>query len=175
MPGCREKGGLQEAGRQGTGKPRERVMQFCQKIRQGVIPTRPDISAGIIEPVQVQDLVEDALRMKLGAVTRDGVTVVKDFAQLPVLPLDRGRVLQILVNLVNNTSQAMAGVDGESRRMTLGLEMAQGGRLRITVSDQGEGISRENLSRTLTATSPGAGKGASFSLEIPVESAGGRT
>lgn len=161
-------------------------------------------SSSIIEPVRIQDLVEDALRMNLGALTRHEVTVVKEFASVPVLPLDKARLLQILINLISNAKQSLDAVKQGSRRMTLALEFTKERLLRISVSDQGEGIAAENLSRifnhgfttrknghgfglhscalaakemggTLSAESAGAGMGATFTLEIPVEAAGGTT
>lgn len=156
-------------------------------------------AASMKAPVQVRDLVEDALRMNAGALSRHEVTVVKDFAEVPVLPLDRHRVLQILVNLISNAKQAMDG-GGCSHRMTLRLgvaELANGRCLRICVEDEGEGIPKENLTRifnhgfttrpnghgfglhscilaaremggSLSAHSDGPGRGAIFTLELPL-------
>jgi signal transduction histidine kinase len=104
----------------------------------------------VVEPVQVAELLDDALRMNAGALLRHEVTVVKDLADLPLLPLDRHRLLQILVNLISNAKQAMAGVVGQVRRMTLRADFADGAdgrRLRISVADEGEGIAAENLAR----------------------------
>jgi two-component system, NtrC family, sensor kinase len=114
-----------------------------------------------------------------------------------VLPLDKGRVLQILVNLISNARQAMDATRGGPRRITLRAELVDGSRLRLSVSDEGEGIDATNLSRifshgfttkkgghgfglhscalaakemggTLSAQSAGPGLGASFTLEVPV-------
>lgn len=154
----------------------------------------------LLEAVRVQDLVEDALRMNAGALTRHEVTVVREFAAVPVLALDRHRILQILINLISNAKYAMDGVDGLSRRMTLGIDLVDGGegqRLRLRVADEGEGIPAENLARifghgfttrrnghgfglhsaalaaremggTLAAASEGPGRGAVFTLELPL-------
>lgn len=155
----------------------------------------------VVESVQIQELVEDALHMSAGSQARHGVTVVREFAEVPLLPLDRHRMLQILVNLIRNAEQAMAGDTGRPQRMTLRVEMVDGvgGRqLRVSVADEGEGISAENLTRifghgfttrqdghgfglhscalaaremggSLTAHSDGVGQGATFVLELPVD------
>ncbi|MFZ2853015.1 MAG: hypothetical protein WAZ34_02755, partial [Rhodocyclaceae bacterium] len=49
----------------------------------------------LVEPVQIRDLVDDALRMNAGALMRHDVTVIKGCAEVPLLPLDRHRILQI--------------------------------------------------------------------------------
>ena len=75
---------------------------------------------------------------------------MRRYADVPTTPLDRPRLLQILVNLVANAAQAMEDIPVASRRLTVatGIVQEEGGeRLRITVRDEGEGIARENLTR----------------------------
>ncbi len=103
-----------------------------------------------VEFLKLDELLEDALRMNAGALTRHKVEVVKNIAELPALPLDRHRLLQILVNLISNAKHAMNGVSDRSPRITLGaalVEVADRRVLRITVADNGEGIAPENLVR----------------------------
>jgi len=160
--------------------------------------------SSVVVPVQICDLAEDALRMNSGALARHQVTVVKEFAEVPVLQLDKGRVLQILVNLISNAKNAMTGMVGGSHQITLRVDMDMnvdaGSSLRVSVRDEGEGITQENLTRifghgfttrkaghgfglhscalaarqmggTLTAHSDGPGKGATFTLELPIDTA----
>jgi two-component system NtrC family sensor kinase len=154
----------------------------------------------LIEPVRVADLMEDALRLNAASMLRHAIAVVKDFADIPALPLDKHLVLQILVNLIGNAKHAMDGIADRPHEMTLRtalLPASEGGRLTIIVQDNGEGISPQNLTRlfthgfttrkaghgfglhscalaaqamggTISAKSEGAGKGAVFTLELPV-------
>jgi signal transduction histidine kinase len=107
-------------------------------------------SASLAEPVRLQDLIEDALRMNAGSLARHEVRVVQEVQALPPLLLDKPRVVQILVNLIGNAKQAMAGVAGRAHEMALRVDVvegAQGQRLRMRVEDNGQGIAPENVAR----------------------------
>lgn len=152
--------------------------------------------SSLTEPTQIQTLVEDALHMHAESLTRHHVSVEKTYAQVPELPLDKARILQILVNLIGNAKQAMDGVVDRERRLTLNVGLADDRHLRVRVADNGVGIAPENLTRifahgfttkkdghgfglhsavnaaremggTLMAESAGSGAGATFTLILP--------
>ena len=156
------------------------------------------VAVSIVETVPVPELIEDALRMSGGSLSRQEVTVVKEMADLPLLSLDRHRVLLILVNLIRNAKQALDGVTDRSPCITFGTSLADGPVLRITVADNGNGITPEHLARifshgfttrkdghgfglhscalaaqemggSLNVHSDGAGQGATFTLDIPLD------
>jgi PAS domain S-box-containing protein len=158
---------------------------------------------GVVESVDVDEVLDDALHINAGALTRHKVEVVKTLTGLPMLLLDRHRLLQILVNLISNAKHAMNGAPDHDPCIRLGAALGDvaGARvLRITVADNGEGIAPQNLTRvfahgfttrknghgfglhscvlaaqemggSLSAHSDGSGKGAVFTLEIPIEAA----
>ncbi|KQV61044.1 hypothetical protein ASC95_06420 [Pelomonas sp. Root1217] len=151
----------------------------------------------VVESAKVDELLDDALRMHAVALTRHKVDVVRNYPSLPTLLLDRHRVLQVLVNLISNAKQALSATADKRALITLGAVLMEGPVLRITVTDNGEGIAPENLTRvfshgfttrknghgfglhscvlaaqemggSLHVHSEGPGQGASFALEIPV-------
>jgi two-component system, NtrC family, sensor kinase len=157
-------------------------------------------AASCDEPGRLADLVEDALRINAQVLERDRIGVIREFATLPAVRLDRSRVVQILVNLIGNARDALARVPPEARRLTVRIGPAAAGRLQISVKDEGEGIPPENLTRifahgfttrkhghgfglhscaaaaaqmggALTVHSDGPGRGATFTLELPAEPA----
>lgn len=154
-------------------------------------------SSRMTEPVQIHILIDDALRMNAGALTRHHVVVEKSYAPVPELPLDKARILQILVNLISNAKQALEGVAERELRLALSVDLMHGQKLRVRVADNGVGIAPEHLTRifahgfttkqdghgfglhgavvaaremggTLTAESAGLGTGAVFTLELPL-------
>jgi two-component system, NtrC family, sensor kinase len=164
-----------------------------------VVSTQQSYAGGgsLVEPAHVAELAEDALRMNAGKLAQHKVTVIREFMDLPEVRLDRARVLQILVNLIGNASQAMEDNGEQARRMMLRVS-AGDARLRISVQDEGTGITAENLTRifshgfttraaghgfglhscalaarqmggTLAVHSDGPGRGATFTLDLPLD------
>lgn len=156
------------------------------------------VAVSVVETVPVSELIDDALRMSAGSLARQELTVFKEIADLPLLSLDRHRVLLILVNLISNARQALDGVVDRSPCITFGAFLTDGTILRITMADNGNGIAPEHLTRifshgfttrkdghgfglhscalaaqemggSLTVHSDGAGQGATFTLDIPLD------
>ncbi|KDB50729.1 hypothetical protein X805_37160 [Sphaerotilus natans subsp. natans DSM 6575] len=156
-------------------------------------------STGMVALTEVSALVEDALRMNAGALSRHQVVVERDLPALPPLPLDRHRVLQILINLIGNAKQAMDAEGAFGHRLQIAASLgASGDTLRLSVRDEGDGIRSEHLERIfahgfttrtrghgfglhscivaaremggdLQAHSDGPGTGATFTLVLPVQ------
>lgn len=105
----------------------------------------------VVALARVDELIDDALRMNAGALSRHQVVVERDVPAMPALPLDRHRVLQILINLISNAKQAMDADQAHGHRLQLRARLdaaAPGGpQLRIEVQDDGDGIAPENLER----------------------------
>jgi signal transduction histidine kinase len=176
-----------------------RLVKSIQHVKDIVAIQQSHAVAGrVLELLQPAELAEEALRMQSSALTRHRVTVVREFQPVPSVPLDRGRILQILVNLISNAKNAMSGLPADRHRLILRIELPQPDRLRISVRDEGEGIPPENLTRifahgfttrrnghgfglhssalaaremggTLAASSEGPGEGATFTLELPLD------
>jgi PAS domain S-box-containing protein len=110
---------------------------------------------GVTETVAVADLVEDSLRLNAGAFVRHGVTLCREFGEVPPITVDKHKVLQILVNLVRNAKYACDESGRSDKLLTLRIEGAptaagEPAAVRICVIDNGVGIPAENISRLFT-------------------------
>lgn len=153
--------------------------------------------SGVYEDLSAAGLVEDALRMNAAAFDRHGIELVREFAEnLPLVLVDRHKVLQILINLLRNAKYAMDAQPGREKRLRVRVEMAWPDKVRIIIADNGIGIGSDHLTKIfnhgfttkkdghgfglhsganaakemggrLSARSDGPGKGAEFTLELP--------
>ena len=153
-------------------------------------------TVGVVEVLPVAGLVDDALQLNKGALTRHNVKIVRDFADVPPVLTEKHKVLQILVNLIRNAKYACDDLGTGEKLITLKVSNGNGC-VKIAVIDNGIGIAPENLTRifnhgfttrkeghgfglhngaivakelggSLSAFSEGTGRGATFTLELPV-------
>lgn len=151
---------------------------------------------GLTERVNIDEVIEDALALNIDAIKRHGISVKKHLEPLPKVVLDRQKLLQILTNLVSNAKQAFQDYDIIDKQIHIKLYCPEPKTLCFAVSDNGMGISDENLTRifqhgfttrsdghgfglhssaiaasemdgNLMVESLGSGCGATFTLELP--------
>jgi PAS domain S-box-containing protein len=154
---------------------------------------------GVVEEARVKEMVESALQMNATSLERHAVKVVKNFKEDVKVVTDRHRVLEILINLMTNAQHAMAMGRKEDRVLLVNVQKEGDEFVRIDVRDNGIGIAKETLEKifshgfttkksghgfglhscalaakdlggSLSATSDGQGKGACFTLKLPLPS-----
>ena len=102
------------------------------------------------EPVHVAELLDDALRLHANSFERQGIRILRDYAELSPVVLDRHRLLQIVVNLLNNARHAMMESGRPDKQLSLRVSREGEEWLRIEVKDNGVGIDPEHLPRLFT-------------------------
>jgi len=158
--------------------------------------------SGLVENVQLSEMVEDALRIVESGMLRQGIQVERDFDPLPAIAAEKHNILQILLNLLRNAKQALSDGNGSSpaHRICVRIRRVGENRVSVAVEDNGIGLPPENLTRifrhgfttradghgfglhscalaasqmggSLRAESEGPGRGATFTLELPLKSA----
>jgi two-component system NtrC family sensor kinase len=156
--------------------------------------------SGMEVSTSLVELVENAIHINGAAMERHGVQLVRDFAEVGPISIDKQKVLQILVNLISNAKYAMSRVGKGEKSLAVRIYKHGADKVRIEVADSGVGISEENLMKifthgfttkkdghgfglhsgaltaaelggSLTAHSDGVDRGATFTLELPFEPA----
>jgi two-component system sensor kinase FixL len=124
----------------------------------------------------VNQVVEDAAVLALVDAKAEGIKYELCLSDdLPLVSIDRIQVQQVVLNLVRNAVEAMAG--SERRELTIQTSLDRTGAVEIAVSDTGTGLPPGVLERLyepfVTAKRGGMGVGLSIGYKI-VEAHGGR-
>jgi len=152
--------------------------------------------SGVEGPTSLDEVTQNAIHINSEGTDWGTIKLIREFAELPEVILDRQKVLQILVNLIGNAVQALRCSEKEEKLLTVKFYLRNNYTLRIEVSDNGIGIPEENLTKifrhgfttktngngfglhsgalaakemdgSLSVYSDGAGQGATFILELP--------
>ncbi len=153
--------------------------------------------SGVLEKTALKSIVDQAL--SISGLTLDDQTEIEvqgNYEDLDAFDMDRNRVLEVLVNLIQNAKHSIRDSKVENGAIQIHSMMDGNGQVQIEVTDNGLGITPENLASVfnhgfttktdghgfglhtsanaatemkgnLTARSDGLGTGATFILEIP--------
>ncbi|MBD3290180.1 PAS domain S-box protein [candidate division KSB1 bacterium] len=155
----------------------------------------------LFELQSITELVENAIKMNEATLSKYNIHVRRDFSGIPEIETDRHKVLQILINLIQNAKNAMENKTDDEKELTLKIGKAGSNKVHVSVIDNGVGISNEEMERIfsygfttrkkghgfglhssglvareiggcLKAESKGPGHGAKFILELPINRSG---
>lgn len=153
--------------------------------------------SGIYESIAPQVLMEDALHLNEDALLRHEIEVTREYEEIPAIDTDKHKVLQILLNLVQNAKDACCHGNNPYNMVILRLFKPDSESVAFQVQDNGIGILEKNLTKIfqhgfttkqgghgfglhsgaitakelggeLTAYSEGINKGALFTLTLPL-------
>lgn len=159
---------------------------------------------GVEVHTSIEEIVKDALQIDSSSLEGRDIKVHCTFADMGDISIDRQKMLQIIINLINNAKHALENSHGSVKEMRFCSSIFNGDRIKLEVSDNGIGIPRENLTKifrhgfttkedghgfglhscalaakelggSLKVSSPGPGKGAIFTLELPYKSVFAKT
>ncbi len=154
--------------------------------------------SGITEEIDVAELLDNAIALNFTDAT--DITVSRDYQPTPRLTLDRHKLIQILGNLLSNARHALRAQMQGPRVLTVSIRTLAMGSLTIEVEDSGigieagvlrrlfefgfttkkdghgfglhvSGILAKDLGGELSGHSDGQGRGARFSLRLPLAAA----
>lgn len=102
-----------------------------------------------VENVNVVAVIEDALRVQETLLRKAGVSVVRNFQDIPSCSLHKSKFLQVLTNLIQNAKEATSENDKLNRiqEIVIATGQLESGDVFVSVSDNGCGIAAENLQR----------------------------
>jgi signal transduction histidine kinase len=143
-----------------------RATEIIQRLR-AMFTTKPTTT----ELADLNELAREVIALSMGELRRAGVLLETEFAEeLPRIRADRVQLQQVILNLLLNAGDAMAGIEDRPRTLLVGTGLHDGGSVRLLVRDSGTGIDPEKIGRLFEAfytTKPkGMGIGLSISRSI---------
>ena len=128
-------------------------------------------------PVDLNEIIQEALALARSELAKGQAVLRVDLS--PILPRVRGdrvQLQQVILNLVMNAHEAMAGIAGRPRELVVGSLPSSDGVL-VMVRDSGVGVNQQELRKMFdaffTTKAKGMGMGLSLSRSI-IEAHGGR-
>ena len=124
-----------------------------------------------LEPLDLNEATREVIALSLSDLQRNRVILRSELAEdLPPVIGDRVQLQQVILNLLRNASDAMAGVDDRPRHLLIRTRREGDDRVRLSVQDTGTGVNPQDLERLFeafyTTKSDGMGIGLSVSRSI---------
>lgn len=101
---------------------------------------------GFSENVKLSDLVDGALTMESGSIERHGISISKDFSEVPNVTIQKTKLVHILVNLFKNAKSALLENSPGNKKLDISIKQ-DGEAIFIRITDNGCGIPHENLAK----------------------------
>jgi PAS domain S-box-containing protein len=124
-----------------------------------------------LEVFDLNEAAREVIELSLSDLKRNHVILRTELVQdLPAVMGDRVQLQQVILNLLRNAADAMAGVHDRDRQLLVKTQREETDALRLTVRDVGEGLDPRNVDRIFnpfyTTKSGGMGIGLSVSRSI---------
>jgi len=123
-----------------------------------------------LEWLDLNEVTREVIALSLSDFRRNRIALQSQLADdLPAISGDRIQLQQVILNLLRNASDAMAGVDDRARQLFVRTQR-EGDRVRVSVRDTGVGVDAQSMNKLFdafyTTKSDGMGIGLSVSRSI---------
>jgi PAS domain S-box-containing protein len=125
----------------------------------------------VAESVDLNEITDEVIALLRNELQRNHIKVQFEIAgDLPAVTADRIQLQQVILNLVQNASDAMGHISGRQRQLVIKTERDADDGVRLSVQDSGAGIDPETIDKVFqpfyTTKSDGMGIGLSVSRSI---------
>jgi PAS domain S-box-containing protein len=129
---------------------------------------KEDLTLALLD---LNEVTREVIALSLSDLQRSRVALQSQLADdLPTITGDRIQLQQVILNLLRNACDAMAGVEDRPRQLLIRTERENGDRVRVSVRDAGVGVDPQTMNKLFdsfyTTKSDGMGVGLSVSRSI---------
>jgi len=165
---------------EGARETARRIIRDGNRASEVITRLRALFSKGQVtsEPVDLNEAAREVIALLLSKLRRDRISLRCDLADdLPLVTGDRVQLQQVIMNLLQNASDAMNNVHDRARQLLIQTQRDEAEHVRLTVRDSGLGLDPQTANRLFdpfyTNKVDGMGIGLSVSRFI-IENHGGR-
>jgi len=138
----------------------ERIAEIVRGLKSYSRATKK----GELGPVDLNEVLEESLKMVRLAIKKTSVEVIKKFQPIEKVQANMGEIQQVFTNLITNAFQAM---DGNGGRLVLSTRSLKDS-VEAKVSDSGNGIPQKYINQIFdpffTTKNPGEGTGLGLNI-----------
>lgn len=112
-------------------------------MQQGLFGT-----SGIIAKFSLPEVIDTALQMCGSGVKQKNIEIIKNYNEMPFLVSDKNKLLQILVNIIQNAKDSVsANTSTDNKKIMINIDKFETNKIKIAISDNGIGIPPENFQK----------------------------
>lgn len=105
--------------------------------------------SSLTEEYYLDNIIDDALTLQSGSIERFGIQVVKKIEETPRVPIQKAKLVHILINLIKNAKEAMVESPSDNRKLTISLDHREQV-VYLAIQDTGKGIDPSSLKKIFT-------------------------
>ncbi len=98
------------------------------------------------EKADLRTIIEDALRLDIIPLKSLGNKIKKQFDPVPEVVIQKSKLIQIIINLIKNASEAMSSLPVNRRSLSISLD-SNNHNVFLRITDNGKGIEKELLKK----------------------------
>ena len=177
----------------------ERLLDKINIIREAIEAQQAFSGLGVeTEELDVNRVLKDSIVIQNELIRSHSVTIERDFRAMPLINVNRTKLLHVFLNLVKSSCEALLSTASDARRLAISTVLSEDA-IHIEFADNGSGIEESELGRVfdkgysrkgegpglglhscnefvremggwMRAESKGSGKGATFTVFFPYSS-----
>ena len=102
--------------------------------------------SGLVEKVVLSNMMDDVLKMHSEMFMKYKIKIKKNYLKTTPILLEKGKLIQVFVNLLKNAKESLETKDEKNRIITIDISKDKQYQP-VEITDNGEGISKENLTK----------------------------
>ncbi|MCP4601326.1 MAG: PAS domain S-box protein [Proteobacteria bacterium] len=100
----------------------------------------------LVEEADLAEIIQDAITMNSDFIEKNNIKIEKEMTDIPAIPLQKMKVIQIIMSLITNAKEAMKETPSDNKIIKMYIEELEDS-IQLRVIDTGCGIPLENISK----------------------------